>query len=132
MSYVIGLFDDEHLTELVDQLKDHGMEDHYRVIDRGVLGTKSVVAVPGTDDGGTAGVAPAGVIHVGTTGFDAEDLNIDDVLDEYGFEDEEKAFFVRSIQDGASMVVVEVPSDQADAISQMMEEAQAQHVYISV
>lgn len=132
MSYVIGLFDDEHLTELVDQLKDHGMEDHYRVIDRGVLGTKSVVAVPGTDDGGTAGVAPAGVIHVGATDLDAEDLNIDDVLDEYGFEDEEKAFFVRSIQDGASMVVVEVPSDQADAISQMMEEAQAQHVYISV
>jgi len=134
MSYVIGLFEETHVNELMKKLHDRNMTDCYTVIDRYNMGENVLFAVPGTayasgatTPAGTAGVAA--VVDAPLSGDNAVSEHMEDLLEEYDFSDEEKRYFAHSIAEGAYFVAVETTPADKESVRQMMQEAQAQHIH---
>ena len=119
MATVIGVFDDENgVTKARDALEQAGYgDDVVEVIDGGLADTNEVGSVIGN----ASGLRGGGIVNPSSYPGGLGRANIDD---------DEKAFFYRSVQDGAKLIILNTDGDDARDIEVLMKQAGAGRVQV--
>jgi len=122
MSAIIALFDDDQaLTKALDRMAKEGYKENVEVVTPpvrgGGAGTGAAVASPVGTTGSQAGGA---VVNVGDYPSALRHANLDD---------EEKAFYWRSVSEGAEMVTIDVDDDRQGKVLELLKELGATRVH---
>lgn len=120
MATVIAVFDDEDsLTRARDELERAGYgDDVVEVIDEGLADTNQVGSVIGNASGLRGGAIVNPDTYSG--GLGRADLS-----------DDEKAYFWRSVQNGAKLIIMDAGDDDARDIEVLLKQAGAGRVQVN-
>lgn len=127
MAKITAILPDEQAAEkITSRLATFRSDDlDWRLVNRETDTDRIFPAIAWPLGGGsrTAGGGPIGV-PVRT------DYPEEEVVEDRGVDDDEAEFYGQSIASGATAIIVDAPSEHADAIRQILEEANAQQVTV--
>lgn len=140
MAKVFGLFDEADVSQAVEKLGESKYQDDYEVINRFTFQDERLVALPGGNASGTAGITgPIPAYSTREDQFVRDDKPTAEAdteftqlavgrLGDFGIDEEEANYLSRSIYHGGSLVIVDVDDADKDSVENLLEEAGAQSI----